>query len=223
MGEIICKHMTENILRTLKSSPCYMELIPERKTREGENNLKSRNLISLPKEKQTLLRGEVDSTHFRKKRVLKRASLQCLLGAVLGSMKPLMCTELCPPTKFISWSHNPSTWWCLDRENLRGNYIRLSHEARAFMVGLVTLLEETTESLHILLHSHPLTTSLLPPPRENPMRRRLLACQEESSHQSLIIAGNSHIWLPASELWEDKYWLFKSLSLWYFVVVARAA
>ena len=76
MGEIICKHMTEDILRTLKSSPCYMKLIPERKTREGENNLKSRDLISLPKEKQTLLRGEVDSTHLRKKRVLKRASLQ---------------------------------------------------------------------------------------------------------------------------------------------------
>lgn len=51
MGEIICKHMTEDILRTLKSSPCYMELIPKRKTQEGENNLKSRNLISLSKEK----------------------------------------------------------------------------------------------------------------------------------------------------------------------------
>lgn len=102
MGEIICKHMTEDILRTLKSSPCYMKLIPERKTWEGENNLKSRHLISLPKEKLTLLRGEVDSTHLRKKRVLKRASLQCLLGAVLESIKPLMCTEFCPPTKFIS-------------------------------------------------------------------------------------------------------------------------
>lgn len=169
MGEIICKHMSEDILRTLKSSPCYMELIPKRKTQEGENNLKSRNLISLSKEKQTLFRGEVDSTHLR-----KSTSLQCLLGAVLGSMKPLMCTEFCFPTKFISWSHNPSMWCCLDMENLRGNYIRWGHEARAFMVGLVTLLEETTEGLHILLHSHPFTTPLLPPPRENPMRRRLL-------------------------------------------------
>ena len=102
MGEIICKHMTEDILRTLKSSPCYMELIPKRKTQEGENNLKSRNLISLSKEKQTLFRGEVDSTHLRKKRVLKSTSLQCLLGAVLGSMKPLMYTEFCFPTKFRS-------------------------------------------------------------------------------------------------------------------------
>lgn len=50
MGKIICKHMIEDILRTLKSSPCYMELLPEKKTRKGENNLKSRNLISLPKE-----------------------------------------------------------------------------------------------------------------------------------------------------------------------------
>lgn len=41
------------------------------------------------------------------------------------------------------------------------------------MVGLVTLLEKTTEGLHILLHSHPLTTPLLPPPHENPTRRLL--------------------------------------------------
>ena len=45
-----------------------MELIPKRKTQEGENNLKSRNLISLSKEKRTLFRGEVDSTHLRKKK-----------------------------------------------------------------------------------------------------------------------------------------------------------
>ena len=73
MDEITCKHKTEDILRTLKSNQCYMELIPERRTLDCENNLKSWNLISPPKDKQTdnkqtLLKGEIDGTNPRKNR-----------------------------------------------------------------------------------------------------------------------------------------------------------
>lgn len=63
MDEIICKCMTEDILKILKSNQGYMKLIPERKALECEKNLKSWSLISLPKNKE-----RKKQTHFSKGR-----------------------------------------------------------------------------------------------------------------------------------------------------------
>lgn len=76
-----------------------------------------------------------------------------------------------------------------------------------------------------LAYSPPFPSPHNPPPPTTPWEPNEEAIntlgREFSSE--LVIAGNSHIWLPASELWEDKYWLFTSLRVWYFVIVAWAA